>query len=166
MTPRLRIPLFLQVFLFLVPMNIYLIGNGIGSGIQWLLFRYTSSYLGNGFVLLSREIQLVESGVLSGKTGLSIGVWGLAAGIIVIATILAIYAYFEGEPSYIRCSAILNFSSAVLVILALVLQYGVSLNGPSGISVPLGIPVILIVAVVQYYGLFSEFDPEEEIDRN
>jgi len=166
MTPRLRIPLFLQIFLFLVPMNIYLIGNGIGSGIQWLLFRYTSSYLGNGFVFLSLEIQLVESGIVSGKTALSIGVWGLAAGIIVIATILAIYAYLEGEPSYIRFSAILNFSSAVLLILAIVLQYGISLNGPSGISVPLGIPVILIVAIVQYYGLFSEYDDEKVPDQS
>ncbi|MGD0081321.1 MAG: hypothetical protein ABSB80_11830 [Methanoregula sp.] len=166
MTPRFRIPLILQIFLFLVPMNIYVIGDGIGSGIQWLLFRYTSTSMGNGFIFLSREIGFVGSGILSGRSALSTGIWALAAAIIVIATILAIYAYLVGEPSYIRFSAILNFSTAVLLILAIVLQYGISLNGPSGISVPLGIPVILIVAIVQYYGLFSEYDPEEEIDLN
>jgi hypothetical protein len=166
MTPRFRIPLSLQIFLFLVPMNIYVIGDGIGSGSQWLLFRFTSTYMGNGVVFLSQEIGLVASGVLSGRSALSTGLWALAAAIIIIASLLASYAYVEEEPSYIRFSGILNFCSAVLLILAIILQYGIVLNGPSGISVPFGIPVVIIVAIIQYYGLFSECYPEKEMDEN
>jgi len=147
-------------------MNIYVIGDGMGSGIQWLFFRYTSTSMGNGFIFLTREIGLVTSGILSGKTAVSTGVWALAAAIIIISTLLAIYAYLEEEPLYIRLTAILNSCSAVLLIFAIILQYGISLNGPAGISVPFGIPVVFIVAIVQYYGLFGDHDPEEEIDRN
>ena len=166
MTHRFRIPLILQIFLLLVPVNIYIIGDGIGSGIQWLFFRYTSTYLGNGFIFLSQEIGFVESGILSGRSAVSTGVWALAAGIIVIATLLMIYACIEEEPSYIRFSALMNFGAAVLLILAIILEYGISLNGPAGIPVPFGIPVVFIVAMVQYYGLFSEQDPEGMMNRS
>ncbi len=161
MTHRFRIPLILQIFIFLIPMNMYVIGGGIGSGIQWLFFRYYSTYVGDGFVILPREVGLVFSGLLSGRSAISTGVWTLAVAIIVLATILAIYAYLEERESSIRLSALLNIGAGTLLILATMLQYGIFLSGPAGSTIPVGTIVVFIVAVIQYRGMFGDYDNEE-----
>ena len=44
---KFKISLLLQCLVFLIPVNIYVIGDWLGTGVQWVLFRYQQTYLGN-----------------------------------------------------------------------------------------------------------------------
>jgi hypothetical protein len=87
MEERFRISSILQLFLFFIPMNIYVIGEELGSGIQWFFFRYQQTTMGSGLVLLNREIVYVAKGFLTGKSAISIYLWLVGVGLIVIATL-------------------------------------------------------------------------------
>lgn len=147
---KFKIPLILQCLLFIIPLNIYVIGDFLGSGIQTLFFRYHQTNVGNGFIFLHREIGFVLSGTLTGKSVYASVVWCMGVALICIATLVLISAFVRKEPLFIRCSALLNAGGAVLFTIAVIIQYGILLNGPAGIALPFGIPVILGVAYWQY----------------
>ena len=55
---RISLPLLCECLLFFVPLNIYGIGNNLATGVQWALFRYQQSYLGNSLFLIQRDLDL------------------------------------------------------------------------------------------------------------
>ena len=160
MTSEKKIPLILQILIFLIPVNIYVIGDWLGTGIQFLFFRYQQTNLGNGFILLNREIYFVFSGILKGRSAFSTIFFTAGVACIIIATVLILYGYMQEEPGY-RKSAIINCAAALAFVIAVFLQYGIFLHGPSGIDIPFGIPIILIIAIWQYR-LSSAFTAESE----
>lgn len=162
---KLKIPLIIQALLFLIPLNIYIIGDWMGSGIQTLFFRYMETNIGNSLIFLNREIYFLTSGLVTGKSAFASAFWLIGVALICIATILVIYAYFHAKPEFIRYCAWFNIGGAILFSLSLIIQYGVTLNGPAGFAIPIGIPVILGVAYFQYrYATdeMAEDDDEEE----
>lgn len=150
MISRSKIPLILQIFLFLIPMNVYVIGDWIGAGIQWIFLRYIQAIGKNGIILLYREIGFVISGVLSGRSAIASLLWAAGAALIIIATILIIYGTVKTDSTFIKKAAFVNIAGAVLFALSVFLQYGILLHGPAGIAIPFGIPVLLIIAFWQY----------------
>jgi hypothetical protein len=152
MMQKFRIPLILQALVFLIPLNIYVIGDWIGSGIQTMFFRYHQTNVGNGVIFLNREMGYVLAGIVTGKSAYALAIWGFGVVLICIATLVMIYAYFLEEPAFIRYSAFLNAGGALLFTVAVVIQYGIFLHGPAGIAIPFGIPVILGIAYLQYPG--------------
>jgi hypothetical protein len=156
-----KIPSTLQILLFLIPLNIYVIGDWIGSGIQTLFFRYQQTNIGNSIILLNREISFVFNGILSGKSAIATIVWCMGVAFICIATMVIIYANIQEDPKFIRYCAILNIGGAILFSLAIFIQYGIMLHGPAGIAIPFGIPVILGAAFLQYrWNPFPDSDKE------
>lgn len=156
---KFKIPLILQCLLFLIPLNIYVIGDWMGSGIQALFFRYQQTNIGNSLIYLNREMGFVLNGTLTGKSAYASVIWCIGVVLICIAMLVMIYAYLKKEPLFVRYTAFLNAGGALLFALAVVIQYGIFLNGPAGIAIPLGIPVILGVAYLQY-----QWDPETRVD--
>jgi hypothetical protein len=63
---KFTIPSIPQILLFLIPLNIYIIGDWMGSGVQTLFFRYLQTNSGNSFIPLNREMALVFKGLISG----------------------------------------------------------------------------------------------------
>jgi hypothetical protein len=145
-----RLPLALQLFVWFIPMNIYIIGDWMGSGIQWLIFRYQETNIGNSSLLFDREIHWILSSQITGKSAISIELWGLGILVIFAATILILLAYYFLNSNYIRLAAFLNLGGVLLLVLAILNLYGLTLQGPAGIAIPFGIPVILGVAYYQY----------------
>jgi len=68
---RLLLPLLLQFLLFFIPVNIYLIGDGLGAGIQWSLFRYQVTYMGTSLILASRDLTYVLTELMGGREAVS-----------------------------------------------------------------------------------------------
>lgn len=159
---KFQVPLILQSLIFLIPLNIYIIGDWMGSGIQTLFFRYNQTNMGNSLIFLNREILFIASGIITGKSSLASFFWLIGVSLICIATILVVYAYFQKDMAYLRYCSFVNVSGAILFTLSILIQYGLTLNGPAGIAIPLGIPIILGVAFYQYKIAAEEMAAAEE----
>ena len=66
---KYKISLLLQCLVFLIPINIYVIGDWLGTGVQWALFRYQQTYMGDSLILVTRGITLVLDGTIGGMGG-------------------------------------------------------------------------------------------------
>jgi hypothetical protein len=162
MTDRFKIPLFLQIFLFAIPINFYVIGDGIGSGIQWFFFRYQQTTMGTGFIFLSKELTYVQKGMITGKSAIFPVFWVIGVSLIVFATILMLSAYVKSEPRYMRIAAVLNLGGIIAFLLAIITQYGLSFQSAAGIAIPFGLVIILITACWQYHESVNAVDDEQE----
>lgn len=145
-----RIPLILILLLFVIPLNLYVIGKWIGTGLQWALFRYQETSWGISLITLTRDFEYITGGVLTGKTAFSIALWG-AGTILLIVAFLALAAMIAEEMNdKVHLPGLLVIASGILYIASCMTQYGPFFSGPAGISIPLGIPLMLVVGWLIY----------------
>jgi hypothetical protein len=145
-----RIPLLLTLLLFLIPLNIYVIGEWIGTGVQWALFRYQDSAYGTSLITLTRDLEYVISGIITGKSAISLSLW-VAGAILLIVAFIALAALFaENMDEKMHIPGLLVIASGVLLLASCVTQYGPLLSGPAGFSVPIGIPLVWVVGWLIY----------------
>ena len=102
---KFKISLVLQCLVFLIPINIYVIGDWLGTGVQWALFRYQQTYLGDSLILVTRYITFVLNGTISGRSAISVILWGVGGLLFIIATILVILANTSKDSSLIKRAA-------------------------------------------------------------
>ena len=76
---KFKISLLLQCLVFLISINIYVIGDWLGMGVQWALFRDQQTYLGNSLILVTREITYVLNGTISGRSAISLILWAIGS---------------------------------------------------------------------------------------
>jgi hypothetical protein len=162
MAERFRIPAILQLFLFFIPVNIYLIGNDFGAGIQWFFLRYQQTTMGNGLVFLSKELGYIANGTLTGKSIFSIFLWSAGVCLVIVSTMLVIYSLQHNSPIHIKKAAFLNIGAAVAFLISVFIQYGPLLHGPAGVVFPLGIPVILVIGFWQLRLSRVAEDPDDD----
>lgn len=145
-----RIPLILIMLLFVIPLNIYVIGPWIGTGVQWALFRYQDTSYGTLLITLTRDFEYITTGTLTGKTAVSIALWG-AGTILLIIAFLALAAIIAEEMNdKVHLPGFLVIATGILYIGSCMTQYGPFFSGPAGISIPLGIPLMLVVGWLIY----------------
>jgi len=72
----------LSGLIFLIPLNIYSLGEALGSGIQWALFKYQSTPYGTTWFSFIQDIEYVLSGIISGKSALSLVLWSVGSMIL------------------------------------------------------------------------------------
>ena len=99
---KLKISLILQCLVFLIPINIYVIGDWLGTGVQWALFRYQQTYLGDSLILVTRYVTFVLNGTISGRSAISLILWAVGVLLFIIATILVILANTSKDSSLIK----------------------------------------------------------------
>ena len=147
---RYRIPLILQCLVFLIPINIYVIGDWLGTGVQWAFLRYQQTYLGNSLILVTKDITYVLTGVISGRSGISYMLWAAGVLLFIIAIILVVLANISEDSVMVRKASLVTITGAVLLTASVMMQYGIFLNSQSGFAIPVGIPVILIIGWWMY----------------
>jgi len=157
---RYRIPLILQCLVFLIPINIYVIGDWLGTGVQWALLRYQETYLGNSLILVTKDINYVLTGVISGRSGLSYMLWAAGVLLFIIAVVLVVLANIEEDSGMIRKASLVTITGAVLLTVSVIIQYGIFFNSQSGFAIPVGIPVILIIG----WWMYREGSGDNETD--
>jgi hypothetical protein len=154
---RYRIPLILQCLVFIIPINIYVIGDWLGTGVQWALLRYQQTYLGNSLILVSKDITYVLTGVISGRSGISYILWTAGVVLFIIATILVILANTDEDSVLVRKASLVTITGALLLTGSVIMQYGIFFSSQSGFAIPVGIPVILIIGWWMYQ---EKFEPD------
>ena len=159
---RYRLPLILQCLVFLIPINIYVIGDWLGTGVQWVLFRYQQTYLGNSLILVSKDITYVLNGTISGRSGISLIIWAIGVLLFIIATILVILANIDEDSSLIKKASLFTIIGGIIIAISVLVQYGILLNSQSGFAIPVGIPIILIIGWWMYQGMYEPDDKDNE----
>jgi hypothetical protein len=132
----------LAALVLLLPLNIYVIGDWIGAGVQFSLFRYQQTYLGSSVISLLSDLGYVFSGTIGGRSAFSILCWMLAAGILVAGVVLVLGHQRSANPGYLKRSGILFLVGACLAVFSLMIQYGPTFSGMSGFAIPVGIPPV------------------------
>jgi hypothetical protein len=148
---RYLVPVFLLFLCFIMPVQIYIIGDGMGAGVQGAFYRYQISSYGTSFITVNQEVQYVTSGTYGGRTALSVLVWVMGDILLVIATILALTT-LDRDPDKRRYTMIclLPIGSGVLFLFSAQFQYGFLLYGPAGIAIPFGV-ILMICAGLYFY---------------
>ena len=157
---RLRLPLMFECLLFFVPLNIYGIGNDLATGVQWALFRYQESYLGNSLIFIHRDLGYVLNGTLRGSSAFSTVIWYLGAFLLVAALFLLTFAAVQDDTRPVKPAGLLNIAGGVLFLVAMLVQYGPALHSDHGFSLPIGVPLILVTGCWLAWGNF--YDEETE----
>lgn len=145
----------IQWILFLVPVNVFLIGEGIAAGVQWILFRYLQSAQGTSLIYFISDIAFVVNGIVTGRSAVALMVNAFASVLMVLAAILVLYAVSDynsrGPACWIKRTAIISLCGAALFLISDMIQYGIFLYGPAGFVIPLGLPVVIISGLWMYW---------------
>jgi hypothetical protein len=142
---KYKISLLLQCLVFLIPINIYVIGDWLGTGVQWALFRYQQTYMGDSLILVTRGITLVLNGTIGGRGGISLVLWAIGALLFIIAMILVILAAIKKDSTLVKKASVFTIGGGIVFALSIIFQYGFLLIGPSGFAIPVGIPIIFVI---------------------
>jgi hypothetical protein len=142
MEDRRSFHLLIHILLVFVPVNIYVIGNWLGTGIQWVFFRYQQTYIGPSFIPVTWDLLYVLNGVISGKTALSLTLWSIGAIIILISISLMFVNYLADFRSSLVPALLLGVGICAL-LLGMIVQYGISFHTSSGFCIPVGIPLFM-----------------------
>lgn len=152
----------LGVLVFCVPVSVYVIGQMLGAGIQFPLFRYQETYMGANVITIVRDLQYVMEGSITGRSALMPLFWaaGTLSGITGLVCV-AIPPRMRGWYSP-RRSGICLMGAGALYLLALIVQYGPTFSSSGGFAIPVGVPVILAAGWLVWSGLlFSPAGTDE-----
>jgi hypothetical protein len=143
---RTLLPVVLAAAL-LLPVNIYVIGDALGAGIQCPLFRYQETYLGSNTITILRDLDYVAFGIISGRSALSILLRVGGSALLIAAAIYLAWKWQEDYDSFKKPLALLVAGAGVAYLLSCIAQYGPTFRGLSGFCVPVGVPLIAVIAV-------------------
>lgn len=156
-----RFPLILLALLAIIPQTIYIIGNHLGTGIAWPFVRYQETYLGTSIIPMTRDLTIVFSGELTGKTSVSFCLWIIGAMVLAAAIILAAYDLLENEI-HSHTLGLATFCAGCLFLLSSLVQYGILFSGPAGTVIPVGLPLVFVSGWWIYFK--GDEDPEKETE--
>jgi hypothetical protein len=151
------ITLGLCIFCFVLPLQIFIIGNDTGIGIQGAVYRYQVTAQGNSLIPITREIWYVTSGMYNGRSAFSVIFWIMGTITLVFATAYALIYGNLITQKQVRNIIICLAGAGVGYMVSCMAQYGLLLNGSAGISIPVGIFAIIAFALsIQYYSNGSD----------
>lgn len=170
------IPFACSLLLCVIPLNIYVIGDYLASGVQWALFRYQVSPLGNSLIALDRDGYYITNGILTGSGAVSTLVWIAGGLLLVLALICGLASWIGHAVSRLdnhrallisRAGGAFTLLAALLFFCSMAIQYGLMLHSDHGFSIPLGIPVVLVAGAVLLHGdpagfLQSGLEPQDK----
>jgi hypothetical protein len=144
------------VLCFILPLNIYIIGDNLGAGIQGAFFRFQVTGYGDSFIFLNQELGYVITGIYMGKTALSILFWIIADALLLLGTTFCLMQPGERTIPVIKNTGIFFIAGGILFLISCIIQYGFFFHGDAGTSIPIGVPLILISGWFIHY--HSEYD--------
>jgi len=151
----------LSILILIIPINIYVIGDYLGAGIQFPLVKYQISYMGSFTITILRDINYILNGTFTNKTALSVFIWFLGV-IALISGIILIWIKYKDNIKNIKIAGILILLSAIFFLVSIVLQYGPFFNGPAGVAIPIGLPVLFVIGGWIYMGGYKNQEKEIE----
>jgi hypothetical protein len=137
---------------FVFPLQIFIIGDYSGIGIQGAVYRYQVSGYGANFFPVTREIGFILNGTYTGRTALSIILWVLGTTLFACTTIFSFLHIDDIRIKYYHQVMYGLIASCCIYLGSCIAQYGFLFHGPAGIALPVGVIVILgwIIGVYFY----------------
>ncbi|MGC9434951.1 MAG: hypothetical protein ACP5C4_02515, partial [Methanomicrobiales archaeon] len=126
------------------PINAFTIGDGMGVGINGVLYEYVLSSHGATFLPVTADIDYIVQGLYTGRTAVSSILWILGSVLVLTATCRwAIHR--AGETVLDRYAGMVLIGGGCLYLASTMVQFGPLLHGPAGISIPVGVPMLMVV---------------------
>lgn len=162
-----KISLLLQVLTLALPINIYVVGDWLGTGVQWVLFRYQRTYLGISLIPITRDLEYVLSGIMAGRSGTALLLWCGGAIILTTAILLTFYwCYIDSEFSIGPYAPLLTILSGILFGISCIEQYGIFFAGSAGFTIPIGIPLLIGLGWWIYQKNTDQFLPTKDYEKD
>ena len=140
----------LCIFCFFLPLQCFIIGDNLGLGIQGAVFRYQMNVHGNSLIPITRELGYVTSGIYSGKSALSVVLWTLGTVVLAATTILSLVHWNLLPHSRLRIILLGLVSASILYLVSCVALYGLFLSDSAGISLPIGVVILIMFTIFLY----------------
>ncbi len=154
---KYRTSLILQCLIFLIPLNIYMWGDWLLISVQWAFFRFQQSELGNSLIIGYKEILYIYFGQNTGIFNIAAAyLWAIGTIILVIGLIITIYAYIEKKSSVLKKASFFTIGGGIFLALSAACRF------QGGFSIPIGVPVILIIGWWIYHENRNEEEDETE----
>jgi hypothetical protein len=141
----------LCLIFFILPLQVFIMGDFTGIGVQGAVYRYQTSGYGTYFFPITREITFVLNGTYFGRTALSVLLWISGTVLLACTTIFAFLHVNRTTDNYYRQVAWGLIASCGIYLGSCIAQYGFFLKGMSGFSLPVGIIAIPCWIMVLYY---------------
>lgn len=155
MKPEVIIAILLALFFFVIPIHFFIMGEGYGYGVQGFTYRYQTTTQGVSLIPISYEAEYIINGTITGKSANSILFWIIGTILYTIGLLVYLLTFDLGKRRYYRLSSLFIICSLLSVILSSIIQYGPLFIGPAGVSILIGVP--LLVGISWYvYTLPSE----------
>jgi hypothetical protein len=145
-----RLPFLLQCLVLLIPVNIYVIGDWMATGVRWALFRYQQGPLGSSVISIGNDFQHLLSGTLQGRSAVILLLWIIAALLLILCLILNLATLQKQTALSFKIAALLILLSGLLFAVSDIVQYGITFHSSSGFCIPIGIPLILVIGAWSY----------------
>jgi hypothetical protein len=162
-TTKRSVVISLLALTLILPVNIYIIGDAIGAALQFPLLRYQQTYLGNGVITVLCDLDYVASGIITGRSALSILLWVCGTLLLVAGIVYFAARRQEGYESFRKPLSFLVGGAGGAYLASCFAQYGFTLHGPAGLAIPVGVPLIVAIAVyiLKAEGMDDESEYEE-----
>jgi len=150
---------------FLFPFQIYLIGGGLGIGIEGAVYRFQITTYGNSFLPITSDIMYIINGIYSGRTALSIIIWCLGTILLSLTLVFALSFIDSTRPDYYQQITFGLCGTCVCYLMSCIAQYGFFLSGMAGISLPAGVLlvlfwIILLDTIPGFSSAITQYFPE------
>ena len=155
MFERPRISYVIMVLLFILPQSMYVIGDYMAVGIRFPLFRWQESGFGTSIIPVFREVGYLSSGTLKwmtspvnstaqtyNPTAIATVIWVAGLILLLAAAVMVLSWHFLDNPEHARYPGPLIILTGVLFLVWAMVQYGPFFSGPSGFSIPVGVPIL------------------------
>ena len=142
-----------------MPLQIFIIGDYSGIGVQGAAYRYQTSSYGTSMILITQELMYIVNGIYSGKTALSIILWALGTILFTCTMAYSFIRVTEDDDGFYRQIMFGLVGSCLIYLMSCIAQYGILFHGPAGISLPAGIVGMLfwIAFILKYPSISRQF---------
>jgi hypothetical protein len=131
--------------LIFVPLNIFIIGNWLGAGIQFSMIKIQFVDQGMSIINLIQELQYIISGIIVGKSIFTILMWAIGFFLIIISFICLCVLNYRQTILKIKYNGLLLVLASIFFLASIIIQYGPFFHGPAGTAIPIGLPVLFVV---------------------
>jgi hypothetical protein len=140
----------LCIFCFILPLQCFIIGNDLGLGIQGAVFRWQMTIHGDSLIPITQELKFIDMGIYTGKTAHSVILWTLGTVVLALTTMVSLMHWNRLPRSRLRFLIMGLTAAGMLYLASLCVQYGLLFSGPAGISLPIGVVILLMFAIFLY----------------
>jgi hypothetical protein len=151
-----KILLFIQVILLLIPLNVYMWGDWLLVNVQWALFRYQQSPIGSSLILGYKDILYIVQGQTSGSYNILAALfWTIGGVLLLIGLLITLFGWVNERSGFIKTASFFTLGGGVLFLFSALGRF------MGGFSIPLGVPIILLIGWWMYQ---QKPEPEDDED--